>query len=1689
MKTLKRTRTKQRRGTDRSGSVIVVVMALLGSLMIMGFFLFSLAQQERENAEYFKQASKDLQPIQLDPNDIFDSYLRQLILGAAPYEYQSAFWGGRISLLPTMFGPDINPYSGEGVNAVWYNNTTNPALSGPYPDMNYNGVPDPIAPTQGDGIPNNYLLDVNQSPGAQGQRHDLYGTNTGHQTPHPDVDYTAADHNFPMLTYVSQVPLVNSSGIVQNVIPVVLPAAHRPQLLEGTGVPPGAWYFDPSTATRVLRPHQEHFAVNSNGVVMNGASAPLVYRFVSGAHPDTSGAGVAPFPLAVTSEGVWANAPGVAPQYDADPTGRGWNDAVYMDIGFPMQTDPVTGQNYVPLVAATILDGESMVNVNTGGNDFRLTAGSQGRAGAFALGGTAPFAYLRPGGFIYSISGSNHGVTRSEVNPSWVLNSIPNDIGVGGDYAGAPGTLNAALEQYRMMFGRNPADNTNDPMYRFMEMSNMDLFNLLHGRASFSSGSPVPASAANIIETYPGRWTGTDSNEASRLNAAINSRLLAAFPWAGRSYGAAAVVDDNLNRFAGGQGALPSFFRQVDLSTQVALNYGFPGGLESFFHPLDFNGMGADRATGSTTPYSRVFVPPAVANQLNQVSFVQYSDYLVDNLVGYQSVGANFNPILTFMPTKTVNYLDNDARETLQDPTKAQNQLTDSIFSAGDSSGLQLTRLDLTATGTASRFDNLMPFNASISNREQQIRQKLTTRSNDLKGYMKSWYQNNTNPQLRKWEVQPIFPPQYPGAGLSYAPGSAAYSLEPEPTNDPFRSALRELLTMRPAQTNFRYLMRKLSVNHVLDRNPANGYLRFRQLTPHPPGLGAGQISTVAYYPEQVGNVQQQEFLARYDRQKLARDIYVLLYTFCGAQDNNTVLTSGSAYTAEQLREMAQFAVNVVDQMDGDDVITRFEYDANLSNGWGLDDNAYTTNDSSAGSDRREVYGVEEQFLTLSEALAIYAPIHKDNNGQPADTTVTEYDDSKTANFMFVELQNMSPRGVAFNEGGWQIIVRSPSESATPTLTEHKVTLMNDTVAPTARYTIGTLNATSKLKPGTLDMDGDGKDGPTRLRVDPKAGKNYVRIAPRGDADSSDVTKTVDLDLIRQGDGSKYRFDDAAGTSGRPGKNLLQFTTGTTPAAGTKIEIILRRRANLSRVLPGDDADYDNPWVVADRLRIDVALFQLQQGNPQASNIQQQLDKQNSWLRIQPLFGIPMSGANKGTVEYDDATVSNILGPEPTSSGSPPFDEYRQNTLCQRNVPIDYTQPPLGSYNLWQPHYNRDFASTAELLNVGTYGPQTLNVTGTAGMPKTPYAQIPETTFQLGGILGDVPGTSPSATMGAWAATLIGQNTFGWKALYPDNRTPMNNMDDFPNRWYRLLEFVEVPSRQDLAGFGELLGRNLNGYQTTDVRDFGPINPNTISSPELLGALLDEPDAMMLTGVQAQLPELRDRAGYTLGDSRRDWWQTFLYTRDGAQAFAPGIITPGNPTAAQILPLPGIPGISRPFRSLANTGNVPLSGEQPKTSAPLGPDHDGMQNTVLRNMLVPSGSISPKLNRDQRALFEIGTRAQHNSAAIDATLKYKTLGKVLNNAVTTSNTFHVFLQIDYFAATQVAPGVVRVGAKLPTSPALRGYFVIDRGKALEMVGPNDAGPKVDPNNPAVRVFSFSQDFNWEALVLHRQRLN
>ena len=146
-----------------------------------------------------------------------------------------------------------------------------------------------------------------------------------------------------------------------------------------------------------------------------------------------------------------------------------------------------------------------------------------------------------------------------------------------------------------------------------------------------------------------------------------------------------------------------------------------------------------------------------------------------------------------------------------------------------------------------------------------------------------------------------------------------------------------------------------------------------------------------------------------------------------------------------------------------------------------------------------------------------------------------------------------------------------------------------------------------------------------------------------------------------------------------------------------------------------------------------------------------------------------------------------------------------------------------------------------------------------------------------------------------------------------------------------------------------------------------------------------------------------------------------------------------------------------------------------------------------------SGLAADRHDRDapgtfdlRRRLFEIGTSTEHAASNWDYATKQRLYSRLAGNTTTRSNVFFVWIQVDFFQAKDVGPslspadtGVVRIGAKLGTSPAYRGFFVIDRSQALPIMTPQYL-PSATTGQPFV--FSFNQSFNWQSLVLFRQRI-
>ncbi|WP_425615628.1 hypothetical protein NA78x_005557 [Anatilimnocola sp. NA78] len=123
----------------------------------------------------------------------------------------------------------------------------------------------------------------------------------------------------------------------------------------------------------------------------------------------------------------------------------------------------------------------------------------------------------------------------------------------------------------------------------------------------------------------------------------------------------------------------------------------------------------------------------------------------------------------------------------------------------------------------------------------------------------------------------------------------------------------------------------------------------------------------------------------QYARQLLARHLYCLMLAIKDPAFNSPNLEAAVATSNEATtRQIAQWAINVVDFRDPDAIMTAFEYDVNPWNGWNVDGNPATTSD---GPDRRVVWGCEYPELLITETKAFHNRRVKDSK---FDTSMKE---------------------------------------------------------------------------------------------------------------------------------------------------------------------------------------------------------------------------------------------------------------------------------------------------------------------------------------------------------------------------------------------------------------------------------------------------------------------------------------------------------------------------------------------------------------------------------------------------------------------------------------------------------------------------------------------------------------------------
>jgi hypothetical protein len=508
-------------------------------------------------------------------------------------------------------------------------------------------------------------------------------------------------------------------------------------------------------------------------------------------------------------------------------------------------------------------------------------------------------------------------------------------------------------------------------------------------------------------------------------------------------------------------------------------------------------------------------------------------------------------------------------------------------------------------------------------------------------------------------------------------------------------------------------------------------------------------------------------------------------------------------------------------------------------------------------------------------------------------------------------------------------------------------------------------------------------------------------------------------------------------------------------ATSTKgFDLVLQRRLNpnLPRLPLAE-----NPWIEVDRSRV---LFRNLFDRSGASPVVQ-LDQTRSFERQEPL----------------NTASAGFNGKEEDQTSTAPLDNRFNSIGSVNDRNRVFSSGTINPFDLWQAHFDRDFASTAELLNLPIVGPRLL----TSSLDRMRY---PGYIQCYDNHLGSGPAVTPDNIAGA-------AGMFLWPDFDPTTTTATEN----DNRWYRLLSFVEAPSRVN-----RMLGNYLNLTRLP-----GKLNANTIRHREVLAGLIDDEqfanapvladetpgaapgtpngddDGPFLPTVAGSTDNVLDS---TPGGIARDRWQEFINERDGlVDSYDPTAVTPG----ARSFWIPGTPN-SRPFRSPGYT-----------TSAA---SDNGLEDTMLRRLSIdkPStttfnragegnasyttASADPATNRHW---LEVGNRDFHtdpttgNEYTATTVQKHQILSKLINNVTTVSNCFIVYGTAAYFEATPdpSGSGHFRVGGRMgldldgdadQTNDAgweRRAIFVIDR---TELFNAYDPG---------------SGSFDWERLVKYR----
>lgn len=1683
----------------RGGAVIIVVLALLSLMIFLGVFFFEFVQEEQLAAGNYAANPWDV----LNPDRYLDGGEKTVIvgpdlnrpMGALSAQGQGAYhsllahtigglrYGSNGQLQPT----DVLPHSGHGITTTFIDNDFD-GLYGPGDyalfDMNGDGLPDATLPgedTNGNGTldPGEDIIYVdgnlqpafaiNYSPPAQqNPNNDAFNQTLSLPPYQPDVEYTYPDVNNLFLAY-DTIDSVTGRRIL-------VPSFQRPDLFLSRRQSGDFSDLYTSTDTKrlVLRPHTGN--LHPDGIT---------YRFPNAAFQAQSGDTsrlIQPFPLTVDSDndgilnemGIYSSSTGGETGYDLDVdlTGDGQPDGIWIDHGHEL-VDLPDGRQFVPMFSYYILDGDGLLNINTAGN-FEGVFENSPLPDRFSTFNSAPFSL------------SNQGTSASEINPLRVFTADPSLFT-------DPASLLYVQSEYAYTFGIDPT--VAQPIGA---MANMDWTHLAMGRSLSRSGSRLSGRGGE--EQYvPQYYTGPAASfpvQPPRAGVSGVDDDTDNFP--------TLPTLPTKNRYQGGNQREQDIYdpRGGTLSNLLMPSASHPvaprGTGAGAYLVTDTNPSPSIDTRGSMSTVADVAGTPVVWPQYSRGWEEPATPVIGPALPPVQSPypygGSKFS-------NGTTTMLDEEDEARVRNP----DAIYDDLFTAEEILRFQASDADLQRVGGYSRAENLALMNLKYARDAAEIRRRLTTHSWDFSeiSYVPGKYIGSFT-ETSEWSAgsgRRFFPPVFgtitPPTPPAFLDGTdpfrpevrALFATEDTSSINPANTARRERYdfqaaygTTPPGLQNQTPLWRQpLNLNKLLVGFDADGYPVLRDLIPHPDIVALEYRDTSATMPtinipamihshdpsvqpipptaefaniiaspssdaQRAQTATALEWWARYDRQRMARDIYTLLYLVGASNGEDPVTANPYSANPERVREIAQFAVNYVDALDRDDVITRFEYDDNLSDGWG-------------NAPNRVVYGIERASLSFSEVQFLQT------TPQMSDYTTTLHNEQHDLHqYLHMELRNSSPFTIDLNEG-WRI-----SRVATGTgtrdcsikfqtkggvgSTAFAARLVKQ-VAPGANFLIGTHDGTVRNAAAvpticTSDFYADYTGSGLLESVLPSSTATIVN-------NQADPVPQTDLDLAVQGATATnhtgyYVHDgrDAASTYIVTNQHLVEriqpVTLGMAPyatPAPVKFDLVLERRQNVSGVEAASNVTSTSSmgeWIEVDRFSVDSEVMDTATDNAEFSpaspglqaNVQTALLTLNSVERRQPFDPVQVLHTATASINH---TMSAVAA-----------SKHAANSAWTVLTPAQPT------FTLWQPHFDRDFTSAYELLSVPLYGNWPLTELSLPAQTNDGYATNAFYKEIHGGTQFNLaPGSYTAAVpANSYSGQLSGDYTAGIRFKFPSGvpGRPYQgwNVFNYQNCWYRLFDFVTVPRRADQQSEELLNGTNNQAGSTKPVfRVPGKINLNTVRDETVLAALID--DEVHLN----YLNQTNDNL--TTTPLQRNWFQELLHARDGVDFFA-GVGGVSIPNSI----------VSHPFRGAsqvdpnwtATTDQSVQSGLLRSTLVRNGTQIDNRPAAVAYStpVLTPptnyatlwAGAIPHDTSSSNwQGLFDAGDLT--NGKNIDHHTRDRILAKVANNSTNKSHVFFIWTAVGYFEAhRESAGGNVQVGARLTDIPIHRRFTVVDMTK-------------------------------------------